>query len=131
MFYSSEVIRVAREVGTEGKLDEQGSGQRRLRRVERSDGKHEPDGGQSYKPGGSTHPRCHHGRGQRRLVQKKSPSISRGEILQLKEAINTMVEQLRSFASGSCNRVAREIGTEGRLGGQGRGAEAWREHGWT
>jgi HAMP domain-containing protein len=41
----------------------------------------------------------------------------RGEILQLKEAINTMVEQLRSFAS-EVTRVAREVGTDGRLGGQ-------------
>ena len=41
----------------------------------------------------------------------------RGEILQLKEAINTMVDQLRSFAS-EATRVAQEVGTEGRLGGQ-------------
>ena len=41
----------------------------------------------------------------------------RGEILQLKEAINRMVEQLRSFAS-EVTRVAREVGTEGKLGGQ-------------
>src|SRR5206468_3705799 len=39
------------------------------------------------------------------------------EILQLKEAINTMVDQLRSFAS-EVTRVAREVGTEGKLGGQ-------------
>src|SRR4029077_9455694 len=41
----------------------------------------------------------------------------RGEILLLKEAINTMVDQLRSFAS-EVTRVAREVGTEGKLGGQ-------------
>ena len=41
----------------------------------------------------------------------------RGEILQLKEAIKTMVDQLRSFAS-EVTRVAREVGTEGKLGGQ-------------
>src|SRR5207248_1377478 len=41
----------------------------------------------------------------------------RGEILQLKETMNTMVEQLRSFAS-EVTRVAREVGTEGKLGGQ-------------
>jgi HAMP domain-containing protein/CheY-like chemotaxis protein/signal transduction histidine kinase len=40
-----------------------------------------------------------------------------GEILQLKEAINTMVDQLRSFAS-EVTRVAREVGTDGKLGGQ-------------
>src|SRR5262249_46241009 len=39
----------------------------------------------------------------------------RGEILQLKEAINTMVDQLRSFAS-EVTRVAREVGTDGKLG---------------
>src|SRR5262249_47440016 len=41
----------------------------------------------------------------------------RGEILQLKETINTMVDQLNAFA-GEVTRVAREVGTEGRLGGQ-------------
>src|SRR5207247_5434749 len=41
----------------------------------------------------------------------------RGEILQLKETMNTMVDQLRSFAS-EVTRVAREVGTEGKLGGQ-------------
>src|SRR5204863_51445 len=41
----------------------------------------------------------------------------KGEILQLKETINTMVDQLRSFAS-EVTRVAREVGTEGKLGGQ-------------
>src|SRR5207244_6313130 len=41
----------------------------------------------------------------------------RGEILQLKEAINTMVDQLRSFAA-EVTRVAREVGTDGKLGGQ-------------
>src|SRR5205085_170674 len=41
----------------------------------------------------------------------------RGEIQQLKETMNTMVEQLRSFAS-EVTRVAREVGTEGKLGGQ-------------
>src|SRR5439155_1100388 len=40
-----------------------------------------------------------------------------GELLQLKEAINTMVDQLRSFAS-EVTRVAREVGTDGKLGGQ-------------
>src|SRR5204862_1592512 len=49
-----------------------------------------------------------------------SPKITvdvRGEILQLKEAINPMVDQLRSFAS-EVTRVAREVGTDGKLGGQ-------------
>src|SRR5260370_10857923 len=50
-------------------------------------------------------------------LSKKIPVDVRGEILQLKETINTMVEQLRSFAA-EVTRVAREVGTEGRLGGQ-------------
>ena len=41
----------------------------------------------------------------------------RGEILQLKETLNTMVDQLSSFAA-EVTRVAREVGTEGKLGGQ-------------
>src|SRR5262249_19092871 len=41
----------------------------------------------------------------------------RGEVLELKETINTMVDQLNAFA-GEVTRVAREVGTEGRLGGQ-------------
>src|SRR6202790_4081160 len=53
--------------------------------------------------------------GPRRL--RKIPGELRGEILQLKEAINTMVDQLRSFAS-EVTRVAREVGTDGKLGGQ-------------
>ena len=40
-----------------------------------------------------------------------------GEILELKDTINTMVDQLNSFAS-EVTRVAREVGTEGKLGGQ-------------
>src|SRR5205814_2189647 len=50
-------------------------------------------------------------------LSKKITVEVRGEILQLKEAINTMVDQLRSFAS-EVTRLAREVGTEGRLGGQ-------------
>src|SRR5476651_109688 len=50
-------------------------------------------------------------------LSKKITVDVRGEILQLKEAINTMVDQLRSFAS-EVTRVAREVGSEGKLGGQ-------------
>ena len=50
-------------------------------------------------------------------LSKKITVDVRGEILQLKEAINTMVDQLRSFAS-EVTRVAREVGTDGKLGGQ-------------
>src|SRR5206468_12300536 len=48
---------------------------------------------------------------------KKITVDVRGEILQLKEAINTMVDQLRSFAA-EVTRVAREVGPEGKLSGQ-------------
>ena len=50
-------------------------------------------------------------------LSKKITVDVRGEILQLKEAINTMVDQLRGFAA-EVTRVAREVGTEGKLGGQ-------------
>src|SRR5437764_15274389 len=48
---------------------------------------------------------------------KKITAEALGEILELKNTINTMVDQLRSFAS-EVTRVAREVGTEGQLGGQ-------------
>ena len=50
-------------------------------------------------------------------LSKKITVDARGEILELKDTINTMVDQLRSFAA-EVTRVAREVGTEGILGGQ-------------
>src|SRR5690606_5733712 len=53
----------------------------------------------------------------------------RGEILELKNTINTMVDQLNAFAS-EVTRVAREVGTEGKLGGQApapRAADPWKD----
>src|SRR5690606_31121751 len=50
-------------------------------------------------------------------LSKKITVDVKGEILQLKETINTMVDQLNSFAS-EVTRVAREVGTEGKLGGE-------------
>ena len=50
-------------------------------------------------------------------MSKKITADVRGEILQLKETLNTMVDQLRAFAS-EVTRVASEVGTEGKLGGQ-------------
>src|SRR5262249_54375928 len=50
-------------------------------------------------------------------LSKKITVDVRGEILELKDTINTMVDQLNAFAS-EVTRVAREVGTEGRLGGQ-------------
>src|SRR6185295_11453667 len=52
-------------------------------------------------------------------LSKKITVEVKGEILELKNTINTMVDQLRSFAS-EVTRVAREVGTEGKLGGQAR-----------
>src|SRR5258706_6904691 len=50
-------------------------------------------------------------------LSKKITVDVKGEVLELKNTINTMVDQLRSFAA-EVTRVAREVGTEGRLGGQ-------------
>ncbi|PAP74677.1 HAMP domain-containing protein, partial [Rubrivirga marina] len=52
-------------------------------------------------------------------LSKKITVEAQGEILELKSTINTMVDQLQSFAS-EVTRVAREVGTEGKLGGQAR-----------
>ncbi|HWH81383.1 MAG TPA: HAMP domain-containing protein [Burkholderiaceae bacterium] len=113
--FASEVSRVAREVGTEGKL-----------------------GGQAAVPGvagtwkdltDNVNSMASNLTGQVRNIAEVTVAVAngdlskkitvdvRGEILQLKETINTMVEQLRSFAS-EVTRVAREVGTEGRLGVQ-------------
>ena len=113
--FTSEVTRVAREVGTDGKL-----------------------GGQAKVPGvagtwkdltDSVNSMASNLTGQVRNIAEVATAVAsgdlsrkitvdvRGEILQLKEAINTMVDQLRSFAS-EVTRVAREVGTDGKLGGQ-------------
>ena len=113
--FTAEVIRVAREVGTDGKL-----------------------GGQAQVPGAagtwkdltdSVNLMASNLTGQVRNIAEVATAVAngdlsrkitvdvRGEILQLKEAINSMVEQLRSFAS-EVTRVAREVGTDGKLGGQ-------------
>jgi HAMP domain-containing protein/CheY-like chemotaxis protein len=113
--FTAEVTRVAREVGTDGKL-----------------------GGQAKVPGvagtwkdltDSVNLMASNLTGQVRNIAEVATAVAsgdlsrkitvdvRGEILQLKEAINTMVDQLRSFAS-EVTRVAREVGTDGKLGGQ-------------
>ncbi len=113
--FASEVTRVAREVGTEGKL-----------------------GGQAAVPGvagtwkdltDNVNFMASNLTGQVRNIAEVATAIAngdlskkitvdvRGEILLLKETLNTMVEQLRSFAA-EVTRVAREVGTEGKLGGQ-------------
>jgi len=113
--FAGEVTRVAREVGTEGKL-----------------------GGQASVPGvagiwkdltDNVNFMASNLTAQVRNISEVATAIAqgdlskkisvdvRGEILSLKETLNTMVEQLRSFAA-EVTRVAREVGTEGRLGGQ-------------
>ena len=114
--FAAEVTRVAREVGTEGKL----GGQADVRGVAGT-WKDLTDnvnlhGVEPHRPG-AQHRRGHDRGGQRRSVARRSPSTCKGEILELKNTINTMVDQLNSFAS-EVTRVAREVGTEGKLGGQ-------------
>jgi HAMP domain-containing protein/signal transduction histidine kinase/CheY-like chemotaxis protein len=113
--FASEVTRVAREVGTDGKL-----------------------GGQANVPGvggtwkdltDSVNQMAGNLTAQVRNIADVAIAVAngdmsrkitvdvRGEILQLKETLNTMVDQLRAFAS-EVTRVAREVGTDGKLGGQ-------------
>ena len=114
--FAAEVTRVAREVGTEGKL----GGQADVRGVAGT-WKDLTDN-VNFMAGNLTGQvrniaEVDDRRRQRRPVARRSPSTCSGEILELKNTINTMVDQLRSFAS-EVTRVAREVGTEGKLGGQ-------------
>ena len=113
--FASEVTRVAREVGTEGQARRPGDGEGRRRRVEGFDGFGQLHGVEPDQPG-PQHRRSDHGRGAGDLSRTITVEV-RGEILELKNTINTMVDQLSSFAS-EVTRVAREVGTEGKLGGQ-------------
>ncbi len=125
--FTSEVTRVAREVGTEGTL-----------------------GGQAEVPGvsgtwadltDSVNAMAGNLTTQVRDIAQVATAVAkgdlsqkvdvpaRGEILQLKETVNTMVDQLSAFAD-EVTRVAREVGTEGNLGGQAivRGASGtWKD----
>ncbi|MCE9657053.1 MAG: HAMP domain-containing protein, partial [Burkholderiales bacterium] len=113
--FTSEVTRVAREVGTEGKL----GGQAKVKGVsgvwkELTDSVNQMAGNLTAQVRNIAEVTIAVANGD---LSKKITVDVRGEILQLKEATNTMVEQLRSFAS-EVTRVAREVGTDGRLGGQ-------------
>ncbi len=113
--FASEVTRVAREVGTEGKL----GGQAVVRGV----------AGTWKDLTDSVNSMAGNLTGQVRNIAEVTTAVAngdlskkitvdvKGEILELKNTINTMVDQLSSFAS-EVTRVAREVGTEGRLGGQ-------------
>ncbi len=113
--FAGEVTRVAREVGTEGRL----GGQAEVKDV----------AGVWKDLTDSVNALASNLTGQVRNIAEVTTAVAngdlsktitvdvRGEVLQLKETINTMVDQLRGFA-GEVTRVAREVGTEGRLGGQ-------------
>ncbi len=113
--FTSEVTRVAREVGTQGKL----GGQAQVRGVsgvwrELTESVNQMAGNLTAQVRNIADVTIAVANGD---LSKKITVDVRGEILLLKEAINTMVDQLRSFAS-EVTRVAREVGTDGRLGGQ-------------
>ncbi|MEX2316739.1 MAG: HAMP domain-containing protein, partial [Pirellulales bacterium] len=113
--FASEVTRVAREVGTEGKL----GGQADVRGVEGTwrdltDSVNSMAGNLTAQVRNIAEVTTAVATGD---LSKKITVDVRGEILELKNTINTMVDQLRSFAS-EVTRVAREVGTEGKLGGQ-------------
>jgi len=113
--FTSEVTRVAREVGTEGKL----GGQAQVKNVsgvwkELTESVNMMAGNLTAQVRNIADVTIAVANGD---LSKKITVDVRGEILQLKEAINTMVDQLRSFAA-EVTRVAREVGTEGKLGGQ-------------
>src|SRR5262249_27554878 len=125
--FASEVTRVAREVGTDGRL-----------------------GGQAVVPGvagtwkdltDSVNAMASNLTAQVRNIAAVTPAAApgdpsrkipvdvKGEILELKETINTMVDQLNGFAA-EVTRVAREVGTEGKLGGQAQApgvAGTWKD----
>ncbi len=113
--FTSEVTRVAREVGTEGKL----GGQAKVKGLS----------GTWKDLTDSVNSMASNLTDQVRNIAEVTIAVAggdlskkitvdvRGEFLQLKETINTMVDQLRSFAS-EVGRVAREVGSEGKLGGQ-------------
>ncbi len=113
--FAAEVTRVAREVGTEGKL----GGQAKVKGVAGT-WKDLTDSVNSM--AGNLTAQVRNIADVTTAVAKSDLSRKitvdvKGEFLELKNTINTMVDQLRSFAS-EVTRVAREVGTEGRLGGQ-------------
>src|SRR5207302_394453 len=113
--FTSEVTRVAREVGTEGKL----GGQAQVPDVtgawkDLTDSVNSMAANLTAKVRNIAHVTTAVARGD---LSRKITVDVRGEILELKDTINTMVDQLNAFAS-EVTRVAREVGTDGKLGGQ-------------
>ncbi|HEV7577897.1 MAG TPA: HAMP domain-containing protein, partial [Caldimonas sp.] len=115
--FSAEVTRVAREVGTEGKL----GGQAKVKGVagtwkDLTDSVNSMAGNLTDQVRNIADVTTAVAKGD---LSKKIDVDVKGEFLTLKNTINTMVDQLRSFAS-EVTRVAREVGTEGSVGGQAR-----------
>jgi HAMP domain-containing protein/CheY-like chemotaxis protein/putative methionine-R-sulfoxide reductase with GAF domain len=115
--FADEVTRVAKEVGTEGKL----GGQAKVEGVsgtwkDLTDNVNTLADNLTFQVRNIADVTTAVAQGD---LSKKITVAARGEILELKETINTMVDQLRSFAA-EVTRVAREVGTEGILGGQAR-----------
>src|SRR5467141_3899175 len=113
--FASEVTRVAREVGTEGKL----GGQAQVRGVggiwkDLTENVNLMAGNLTSQVRNIAEVTTGIANGD---LSKKITVDVRGEILELKQTINTMVDQLNAFA-GEVTRVAREVGTEGRMGGK-------------
>src|SRR5206468_160287 len=113
--FASEVTRVAREVGTDGKL----GGQANVGGVagtwkDLTDSVNSMAGNLTSQVRNIAEVTIAVANGD---LSKKITVDVKGEILQLKNTMNTMVDQLRSFAS-EVTRVAREVGTDGKLGGQ-------------
>src|SRR5204863_21324 len=125
--FASEVTRVAREVGTEGKL----GGQAHVRGVagvwkDLTDNVNLMAGNLTSQVRNIAEVTTAVQQGD---LSKKITVDVRGEILELKNTINTMVDQLNAFAN-EVTRVAREVGTEGRLGGQAEvrgGGGVWKD----
>src|SRR5450759_293055 len=113
--FSSEVTRVAREGGTEGKL----GGRAQVRGVagvwkDLTDNVNLMAGNLTGQVRNIAEVTTAVANGD---LSKKITVEVQGEILELKNTVNTMVDQLNAFA-GEVTRVAREVGTEGKLGGQ-------------
>ena len=113
--FAAEVTRVAREVGTDGRL----GGQADVQGVagtwkDLTDSVNSMASNLTSQVRNIAEVTISVARGD---LSKKITVDVKGEILELKDTINTMVDQLRSFAA-EVTRVAREVGTEGRLGGQ-------------
>src|SRR5205809_4459661 len=113
--FANEVTRVAREVGTEGKL----GGQAHVRGVggvwkDLTDNVNLMAGNLTSQVRNIAEVTTAVQKGD---LSKKITVDVRGEILELKQTINTMVDQLNAFAS-EVTRVPREVGTGGKLGGQ-------------